>query len=67
VPILCEIDPCASPGALDHPYHVAFCHVGPGSLGTLQESDGGFTHLLVAIDKFTKWIEASPLVKIGSK
>jgi hypothetical protein len=23
--------------------------------------------LLIAIDKFTKWIEARPLVKIGSK
>jgi hypothetical protein len=25
------------------------------------------THLLVSIDKFTKWIEASSLAKIGSK
>jgi transposase InsO family protein len=25
------------------------------------------THLLVAIDKFTKWIEVRPLAKIGSK
>jgi hypothetical protein len=28
---------------------------------------GGLTHLLVAIDKFTKWIEARPLAMIGSK
>jgi uncharacterized protein YbjT (DUF2867 family) len=28
---------------------------------------GGFTHLLVGVNKFTKWIEARPLTKIGSK
>jgi hypothetical protein len=27
-------------------------HVGP-----LQKAPGGYTHLLVAIDKFSKWIE----------
>jgi hypothetical protein len=25
---------------------------------------GGYTHLLIAIDKFTKWIEACPIMKI---
>jgi IS30 family transposase len=28
---------------------------------------GGFTHLLVAIDKFSKWIEARPIAKIKSE
>ncbi|XP_039809411.1 uncharacterized protein LOC120672871 [Panicum virgatum] len=28
---------------------------------------GGFTHLLVAIDKFTKWIEVKPIATIDSK
>jgi hypothetical protein len=27
----------------------------------------GLTHLLIAIDKFTKWVKAKPLAKIGSK
>jgi hypothetical protein len=27
----------------------------------------GLTHLLIAVDKFTKWVEAKPLAKIGSK
>jgi len=26
-------------------------------VGSLQKAPGGFTHLLVAIDKFSKWIE----------
>jgi hypothetical protein len=41
--------------------------VGPESLGTLQESTQGLTHLLIAVDKFTKWIKARPLPKIDSK
>jgi hypothetical protein len=28
---------------------------------------GGITHLLILVDKFTKWIEAKPLAKIGAK
>ena len=26
---------------------------------------GGMTHLLVAVDKFTKWIEAKPIKKLN--
>jgi hypothetical protein len=36
-------------------------------LGPFKKESGCLTHLLVAIDKFTKWIEAMPLEKIGSK
>jgi hypothetical protein len=28
---------------------------------------GGFAHLLVAVNKFSKWIEARPIVNIRSK
>ncbi|KAK1613594.1 hypothetical protein QYE76_019111 [Lolium multiflorum] len=30
----------------------------------IQNSPGGMTHLLVMIDKFTKWIEAKPIKKL---
>ena len=33
----------------------------------LQKAPGGFTPLLVAIDKFSKWIEAQPIAKIKSE
>ena len=33
----------------------------------LQKAPRGFTHLLVAIDKFSKWIEARPIGKIKSE
>jgi transposase InsO family protein len=36
-------------------------------VGPLQKAPGGFTYLLVAIDKFSKWIEVQPLTSIGSK
>jgi hypothetical protein len=36
-------------------------------LGPFKKVPRGLTHLLVMIDKFTKWIEARPLVKIGPK
>ena len=33
-------------------------------VGPLQTTPCGFTHLLVAVDKFTKWIEAKPIRKL---
>ena len=30
----------------------------------LQRVPGGYTHLFIAIDKFTKWIEAKPVATI---
>ena len=36
-------------------------------VGPLKKAPGGFTHLLVAIDKFTKWIEAKTITTIDSK
>jgi hypothetical protein len=32
----------------------------------LQKAPGGYTHLLVTVDKFSKWIEACPISKIKS-
>jgi transposase InsO family protein len=31
---------------------------------TLQQAPGCFTHLLVAVNKFSKWIEAQPIVNV---
>jgi IS30 family transposase len=33
----------------------------------LQKAPGGFKHLLVAIDKLSKWIEVRPLTSIRSE
>jgi hypothetical protein len=36
-------------------------------VGPLQKAPGGYRHLLVAIDKFSKWIEVRPLNSIRSE
>ena len=36
-------------------------------VGPLKKVPGGYTHLLVTIDKFIKWIEARPISAIKSK
>jgi hypothetical protein len=36
-------------------------------LGPFEKAPRVLTHLLVMVDKFTKWIEARPLANIGSK
>ena len=36
-------------------------------VGPLQKAPGGFTHLLVAIYKFSKWIEVQPITRINAK
>ena len=35
-------------------------------LGPLRTGTSGFTHLLVAVDKFTKWVEAKPIKSLDS-
>ena len=35
-------------------------------IGPLTIVPGRFTHVLVAVDKFTKWIEYKPIVKISA-
>jgi hypothetical protein len=35
-------------------------------LGPFKKAPRGLTHLLVVVDKFTKWIKVRPLAKIGS-
>jgi hypothetical protein len=36
-------------------------------VGQIKRTPGGHTHLLVAVDKFTNWIEAKPITKCDGK
>jgi transposase InsO family protein len=36
-------------------------------VGLLRQAPGGFTHLLVVVDKFSKWIEARPITNVRSE
>jgi transposase InsO family protein len=33
-------------------------------VGPLRKAPGGYTHLLVVVDKFSKWIEARPITNL---
>ena len=35
-------------------------------IGALTVALGGFNHVLVAVDKFTKWIEYKPIIKVSA-
>jgi hypothetical protein len=65
--VLHHVSPYPALGAPDDPHHLAVQHMGCGSSGAFQKAPGCLTHLLVVVDKFTKWAEAKPLAKIGSK
>jgi len=41
--------------------------LGVDLVGPLKRAPEGYTHLLVIVDKFTKWIEARPISAIKSK
>jgi hypothetical protein len=36
-------------------------------VGPLRKAPGGFTHLLVAIDKFSKWVEVRPITNLWAE
>jgi hypothetical protein len=35
-------------------------------IGPFKKAQGGYTHMLAAIDKFTKWIEYKPIASLTS-
>jgi hypothetical protein len=36
-------------------------------VGPLRKALGGYTHLLVVVDKFSKWIEACPITNLRAE
>jgi hypothetical protein len=53
VSILCKTDAPACSGPADNTHHLVVCRVGSGPRWSLAEGTRGFSHLLVAIDKFS--------------
>jgi hypothetical protein len=43
---------------------MSFAYWGLDMIGPLTTVPGGFTHVLVAINKFTKWIEYKPIAML---
>jgi hypothetical protein len=40
---------------------------GLDAVGPFRTTPGGYKHILVAVNKFTKWIEVRPVAKVTSE
>jgi hypothetical protein len=40
---------------------------GLDAVGPFRTAPGGYRHILVSVDKFTKWIEVQPVAKVTSE
>jgi hypothetical protein len=58
MPILHEANTHPDASVANDPHDVALRRLEPQYGGLSPTTPGGFTHLLVAVDKFSKWIEA---------
>ena len=67
MPSLRSTNPFTDARAPNHPNHLAIRGLGLDMVGPLKKGLGGFTYLLVAVEKFTKWIEAKPITNIYSE
>ena len=67
MPVLCSAHSFAGIGASNQPITWSFVVWGLDMVGPLKKGPGSFTHLLIAVDKFTKWIEVKPITNIHSE
>lgn len=63
--VLREANAFAGTSLANNPEHVAVHSLGLDLVGSMKKSLGDYTHLLVTVDEFTKWIEARPIATIG--
>jgi hypothetical protein len=66
LPILIKAAAFASTATADHTRNMAICVLGTGHDWTFKKAQGGYSHVLVAIDKFTKWIEYKHIASLTS-
>jgi hypothetical protein len=64
LPDIFQANPHARHSTAYDPYNLPFAVWGLDIVGPLKTAPSGFTHLLVAVDKFTKWVEAKPIRKL---
>ena len=67
MPVLCSANSFASIGAPNHPHHLDVHGLGPRHGGTPQKGLGQLHSPTHVADKFTKWIEAKPIINIRSE
>jgi transposase InsO family protein len=64
MPVPCKADTHTGSGSADDSTLLAIRRMGVDILGPFPRAVGGYRFLFVAIDKFIKWAEATPVVNI---
>jgi hypothetical protein len=67
MPVPCQEDPRASVDTANDPTLMELCSVGARHRGAISPHHRGYQFLYVAIDKFTKWLEAIQVVNINKQ
>ena len=62
--VLVKATSLARAAAADHSCNLAVCMLGLDMIEPFKKAQGGYTHVLVAIDKFKKWIEYKPIASL---
>jgi hypothetical protein len=65
--VLCQTAAPASSGSAHYPSILPLRYIGLDAVGPFRTAPGGYKHILVAVDKLTKWIEVRPVVKVTSE
>jgi IS30 family transposase len=64
MPVFRSLETCVISSITDHTNHLAFSTWGLDLICPFKKAKGVFTHIFVAVDKFTKWIEVKPAASI---
>jgi hypothetical protein len=65
--VLCQIDPHTGTDTSNYPALMAIHCVGAGAMGPFSRAIRGYRYLYVIIDKFTKGLKVTPMVKIDKQ
>jgi hypothetical protein len=67
MPAPCQANPHTGTDAANDPTLMVICCVGPGHPEAIPRGHQGYQYLYVTNNKFTKWPEATPMVKINKQ
>jgi hypothetical protein len=67
MPVPLQEHPPASSSAIDRHGLLAVCGLGVGCCREIPRLVGGYEYLLVAIDKFSKWVEVKLVIALTAQ
>jgi hypothetical protein len=66
VPVPVKATTSTSTAAANYFSNLVVYMMGLDMIGPFKKAQGGYSHILVTIDKFTKWIEYKPIASLTS-